>query len=467
MSSRPLRILVSSDDRKILRRLSTFLEAFGYEVRQAAGRAQLDAAFRAGLPACLILDVGESLAEAVPWCAELRGHAPDEYVHVLLLTDEPGPAILAEALAAGADDFLTRPVVYGEVLSRLRAAARTIEFERRLREQAGVDPLVGLPSHAALLDRLARRAAAGASQPAVCVALDVDFLEGVARQHGRDAADALIRAVGEKLIELHEPAEPIASLGAGRFAALLLGVSEEEAVAWAERIRAAVAETEFTVAGAAVRTSLSGAVVPVAAGADPQAVLEQAAAVLRWAKQSGRNVIVRAGEFSEEIRAWNEFVAQGRLFEGTIARDIMTPCTLALRSGDSLERAGSLLARSHLGVLPVVDDEGRLVGVLCGAALVARPGVDTSLATVEGVMEAPALARDEETRFDELMDFFRRQPTARLVIVRDGRPTGLVTANNLLALSVPLTAGSFAPTEPFSPSSSYLLVPDLAAADEE
>ena len=61
---------------------------------------------------------------------------------------------LHKALEAGVDDFLAKPVVYCEFLARLRVGARELELERRLGEQARVDPLTGLPNRRALESRL-------------------------------------------------------------------------------------------------------------------------------------------------------------------------------------------------------------------------------------------------------------------------------------------------------------------------
>lgn len=447
-----------------MRRLSAFLEVFGFEMRQATGWPEALGALEAGPAECVILDAGGSIRQAFPWCGQLRDKTARDHVHVLMLVDEPGPRALTEALEAGADDFLTRPIVFGEVLARLRSAARAVEFERRLREQSDVEPITGMPSRAVLLEHLARAVGrAGQGGASSCVLLDIDFLDAVNRRHGRPEGDRLIRAVGEKLAAM--PAPWIASLGAGRFAAVLADASEEDAAAWADSIRQTIATTEFNLGGADRPVRLSGAVVPVRAELSAQQNLDKATDALRWAKHSGRNVVVRSGQFAEESQAWNELVSQGRLFEGTIARDVMTPCTLVLGVDDPLDRAAALFARSRLEILPVVDGQGRLAGVLENAAIVGMSPADAA-SPVGALMETAPLARDEETPFDELMEFFRQQPAARLVIQRDGRPTGLVTANSLLALSVPLGSESFAPAEPFSTTSDFLLVPDLTVADE-
>ena len=56
MNSRPFTILIVSPDRSLLRRLSKFLEVFGYDVRQATDDQQALAAAQAARPDYFILD---------------------------------------------------------------------------------------------------------------------------------------------------------------------------------------------------------------------------------------------------------------------------------------------------------------------------------------------------------------------------------------------------------------------------
>jgi CheY-like chemotaxis protein len=56
MNPRPFTILIVSPDRTTLRRLSKFLDVFGYDVRQATDGPQALAAVEAARPDFLILD---------------------------------------------------------------------------------------------------------------------------------------------------------------------------------------------------------------------------------------------------------------------------------------------------------------------------------------------------------------------------------------------------------------------------
>ena len=143
---------------------------------------------------------------------------------------------LRTACEAGVDDVLSKPLVHGELLARLRAGARELELERRLGEQSGVDPLTKLASRqafAGLIDKAL--AAAQPEAPVACLLLELDFFSCAERSGGRAAGDAVLVAAADRLRELCAGAGGLATWSAGQFAAVLPGLTEAAAVAWAEQ----------------------------------------------------------------------------------------------------------------------------------------------------------------------------------------------------------------------------------------
>ncbi|HHM12716.1 MAG TPA: response regulator transcription factor, partial [Planctomycetaceae bacterium] len=121
--NRPYQILIVSRERELLRRMSRFLALFRYDVHEMTS---VDAALerlQVAPPDFLIVDAAiheqpHRLLHTPHRCA---GRSP---VYSFLLVSEPTEQQLDEALQAGADDVLTRPLICGELLARLRTAAR-------------------------------------------------------------------------------------------------------------------------------------------------------------------------------------------------------------------------------------------------------------------------------------------------------------------------------------------------------
>lgn len=422
-----LKVLVVAEDRRLLRQLARFLTTFGYRVRSAHGQAAAQAVLTQGTPEIVLLD------GAVPWalsfCQSLWTLGERQPIRTLLLLERADARQLVDAVAAGVDDFLQRPLVYGELLARMRAAARALSCEENVRCQEGDDPLTGLSNEASFLLALRQ----GLGERTACVVVDLDGLSGVNRWHGRCLGDALLVRTAEALRQL-APETPLAHLGAGRFAALLPGVTVLEGEAWAEQARQAIAHITLESPDGPLAFTASAGLATVKEGCRGEELLAKACEALRLAKQSGGNFTVRAGQFHDEMQAWSELASPGKLFERTRARDVMMPVPVVLREEDSARRAVRLLAQCHLEALPVVSNGG----TLCGLVTTETPLGDPD-ALVADILTREITRFEETAPFGALLDYFATASQPWAAVVQGEWPTGLLTLDHLALLSQPIT----------------------------
>ncbi len=461
MNSRPFRLLVVADDRKILRRLSRFLKVFGFLVDPVADGRQARAVYEAHPPDFLIVD-GDS--PAMQHCRSLFSENRNGYTYSFLLVRDMHMEGLTEALRAGVDDFLAKPLVYGELLARLRSGARVLEYERRMREQSAIDLTTSLLSRSAFQDRLQSELDGDGKKILSCVLLDLDFFDNINRLYGFGSGDEVLRAIADHLKSMAGECKYLASFGSGRFAAMLPDTSDARALAWAESVREAISRLEVPVAHETIAlTGSLGVSSSLNDGTAAKAVIELAEEAVVGAKASGRNCVARCGQFDGETREWEDLATQGRLFDNTVARDVMISCPLVACGDDDLQRVAELLDQTRLSDIPVVDAHGKVVGLFNRDRL---PGQMSRSSTwrkkVKDVMDRDAPMVGEDTSFNDLMDFFTSGDDAQYVaiVVRHDQPLGMVFRNGLAALSEPLTTDRFAPEIPCSLSSDYLLVPD-------
>jgi two-component system OmpR family response regulator len=127
MAAQP-RILVVDDDSRIAAAVRRALVYEGYAVDVAGdGRAALDSA--ATLPPdVIVLDVMLPDIDGIEVCRRLR--AEGVWSPVLMLTARDALEDRIGGLDAGADDYLTKPFAFAELLARLRALARRGAPER-------------------------------------------------------------------------------------------------------------------------------------------------------------------------------------------------------------------------------------------------------------------------------------------------------------------------------------------------
>jgi len=115
------RILVADDEPHIRRVLVTILQSASFEVQEAHDGAEAKAKLDTG-PAFdfFILDLMMPYASGLEVLDAIRADAVHRHVPVIILTAKGQDTDREAALAAGADDFLTKPFSPKKLLSRIQ-----------------------------------------------------------------------------------------------------------------------------------------------------------------------------------------------------------------------------------------------------------------------------------------------------------------------------------------------------------
>ena len=116
------RILVASGHANKRGELRTALELEGYDVAEAATAAHTVQKARAGQHDVLVTD---SIVDGVPAHELCRAIRPVSKLGIIVWGGEPGTMAI-DALNAGADDYVSAPLVLAELLARVRALLRRV-----------------------------------------------------------------------------------------------------------------------------------------------------------------------------------------------------------------------------------------------------------------------------------------------------------------------------------------------------
>ncbi len=289
------RVLSVEDDPDQARFLKSVLESAGYEVSIAANPAEFEEALSAFQPDLVLMDIllagnvsGYDLARY------LRQNERYATLPVLFLTTEQQIHVRIEALKAGGDDHLTKPVNPGLLLSTV--AAR-IERSRFLKDLLERDGLTRLLTHTAFLERvraaLARRRRRPDAAPAALAVLDIDHFKKINDTWGHPVGDRVITALSSLLRSRLRQSDTIGRLGGEEFGALIEDLSEKDAVQLSERLLADFREIEHRgPGGVSFHASFSAGVAMSGSAKDLTGWLEAADHALYEAKRAGRSRVV-------------------------------------------------------------------------------------------------------------------------------------------------------------------------------
>src|ERR1700690_299350 len=127
VSSRPIHVLVVDDEPALRRVFRASLAASGFVIQEArSGEEAVDM-----LPQhpfdLVLLDINMPGIGGVEACREIRALAPK--IGIVMVTVRDAENDMVRALEAGADDYVTKPVRFRELVARMRSVLRRLEAD--------------------------------------------------------------------------------------------------------------------------------------------------------------------------------------------------------------------------------------------------------------------------------------------------------------------------------------------------
>ena len=247
------------------------------------------------------LHLGEMLTAAQPGPLFFDRDADDPFVR-RLLDDFGSKAVVVVPIAARGSFFGILTVAVTSDSERLRPSPQLLDrlagvvahaatalgngrLVDRMAQEARHDSLTGLLGHRALQETL-QLATEDVEHDRFSLAIaDIDDFKLVNDTHGHQVGDDALCHVAETLRLSVRDQDHVFRIGGEEFCVLMPGLDQENAVAVAERLRLAVAETSFRLP---LRISVGVATYP-SDGATRESLLGRADAALYTAKRSGKN----------------------------------------------------------------------------------------------------------------------------------------------------------------------------------
>ncbi len=218
-----------------------------------SGREAIDV-FAEHQPSLVITDWMMPDFSGIELCENIRRNYQKTYTYIIILTGMTEKSEVVKGLAAGADDYLTKPFDREELLARVGVGRRIIDLHRqieaknRLLEQLALtDSLTNLPNRRAI-DEWATRQLSGAVRYGFSfwiVMADLDHFKNVNDTYGHEAGDAVLKRFAEILKANSRKSDICGRVGGEEFLLALTHTTKENARLAIDRIRTEIGATKF------------------------------------------------------------------------------------------------------------------------------------------------------------------------------------------------------------------------------
>jgi len=137
-----MKILVAEDDPVSVKILQITLEHYGHQVAVAASGGEAWEAFDQDPVRVVVSDWMMPGMDGLELCQKIRERAKTDYTYFILLTAiNTSRDNLRQAMDAGVDDFLKKPLDREAIMMRLRVAERILEFTTQIRQLKELLPI--------------------------------------------------------------------------------------------------------------------------------------------------------------------------------------------------------------------------------------------------------------------------------------------------------------------------------------
>ena len=222
-----VRVLVVDDDPAFLGTLRPMLEPWGISMTGLNDPLRFWDILPQVSPDLLILDVEMPQISGIEICQAVRKDTDWQDLPILFLTARRDLETIQKVFTVGADDYITKPVVGSELLTRI---TNRLERNRLLQRISIKDPLTGLLNQrksSQEMEKLLKQAAQ--TNGSFClVVLAIDELRQINIKYGHVVGDRILQQWGN-LLKKTFPAEITGYWGNGEFVVGMPGLTKIEA----------------------------------------------------------------------------------------------------------------------------------------------------------------------------------------------------------------------------------------------
>jgi two-component system, cell cycle response regulator len=178
---------------------------------------------------------------------KIRTNSALRHIYIILITARIQEGDRVRGLDLGADDYITKPFSFSELLARVRVGSRVVQYQQHLEYQTQIDSLTGLFNRRALEkkigDEFERSKRYG--HPLSVVILDIDNFKKINDTYGHHGGDAALVRISEILRERSRSSDFPSRLGGEEFVLVLPETDQDSAIQVARKFHEEIRSCSF------------------------------------------------------------------------------------------------------------------------------------------------------------------------------------------------------------------------------
>ncbi len=294
------KILIVEDDKTIQALIKQALDEVGYETEIASTAADALHLMKTFKPNLVLTDQDMPGSTGLEMLRDLRDQL--NYTAVIFVSGRSDAPLVAQALMAGADDYVRKPFRFEELLARIEACLRTHDLHRglldanqKLQEMIERDHLTGLYNMRSMYDRIdgELKRAQRFNRQLACVMLDMDHFKRVNDGHDHLFGSFVLKEVGAIIQNTMRESDFAARYGGDEFLVVLTDTDAAGAKIFCNRLRDKTNAHVFNDGKSQIQLTMSMgcAVSPKDQNIDARQLVRAADHALYRAKEAGRDRI--------------------------------------------------------------------------------------------------------------------------------------------------------------------------------
>jgi two-component system, cell cycle response regulator len=227
--------------------LAIVLQREGYEVITAANGLEALTKLSEHQVHIALSDIMMPKMDGFELINKIRSNPAIKHIYMILITARIQEGDRVRGLDLGADDYITKPFSFSELLARVRVGSRVVQYQQNLEYQTQVDSLTGLFNRRALERKITEEfeRAKRYGHPLSVLILDIDNFKQINDTYGHHGGDKALVKISETLREKTRRSDFPSRYGGEEFVLILPESDQESAVQAATKIHDEIRSCRF------------------------------------------------------------------------------------------------------------------------------------------------------------------------------------------------------------------------------